>query len=954
MFRNRITNKTYDSMTKSLQPKTNWHIKLSGCVILLQLLFVANIQASSGNVIGDDKKPKSPASSEQDSVKIVEDEIRVNHKKISGNDLKDIPASDLENLLQGRLSGFFVQNWNGSPGIQSVMSVNTVNTATVGIENRPLILVNGVPIYVDASEASQINPLSQISPEYIESVEVLNSAISLARYGARGANGVISITTKDGAAYDGTRISVSISGGVNFAPQLRSTISGNQERRRLAGLYNKAIVLPGDLDGIQMPLFLSDSLNSFYGYSSDWQEDDYESSSVQNVNMNIGNSGVYGHYLLHMGYYNEEAPKTGVGMKRFNLNLNTTYNVTNKLTLGVMLLAGRADRGNSTTNLFEPSFFAKNDNALFPPTIFEDDDQLRDVNTNNHLLSGINLEYKISENLIFNSNIGLDYETGRRDYFIPSTINNGRVFISSFTTKRQQIMNENTLKYSKQVNGQPFNVTVGQSIIVDDRQFTEVLADRDATGTSNFVKTITGISLSDIDGGSFLSKNALLSFFADADYEVIDGLTLSGVVRMDGTSKLPEDERWGIYPAIGASWDIGQTSLLEDMSWISYANLNADIGKSGILPTEDHLWKSDIRTVGDYGGLREGSTGVTRYSRTNNSYTNPTSTNYGVGLDLGLFNNQLFVSADYFSNSIKNYHYQVMLPNTVGFSEEVKNGIGIKNTGLNMGLSTRLKFGEISWNVRLNASMIANEVSEMPSDANNFLYGSISEGRPINGFYVFASDGVYANASEVPVDPATGLKLNYAGIELDEGMPRILDKNGDYVLDQNDRYFVGNPQPNVYGGFGNTFEYKGIYVDALFTYALGGSILTESVSNRYTSNPEELNRGMFEDNGANSGYYFLNSDDGNISLQGIAAIESSSYIRLNNLTFGYNFNESILSKLGFGSGRVFITGQNLFVSGSDYSGLDPEENWNSVNGFNLSTTGIPRYKSVSIGLSLGL
>jgi hypothetical protein len=352
--------------------------------------------------------------------------------------------------------------------------------------------------------------------------------------------------------------------------------------------------------------------------------------------------------------------------------------------------------------------------------------------------------------------------------------------------------------------------------------------------------------------------------------------------------------------------------------------------------------------------LREGSTGVTRYARTNNSYTNPTSTNYGAGLDLGLFNNQLFVSADYFSNSIENYHYQVMLPNTVGFSEEVKNGIAIKNTGVNMGLSTRLKFGEISWNTRLNASMVANEVSEMPSDANNFLYGSISEGRPINGFYVFASNGVYADASEVPVDPTTGLKLNYSGIELDAGMPKILDKNGDFVLDQNDRYFVGNPQPNVYGGFGNTFEFKGFYVDALFTYAFGGSILTESVSNRYTSNLDELNRGMFEDNGASTGYYFLNSEDGNVNLQGIAEIESSSYIRLNNLTFGYNFSESTLSKLGFGSGRVFITGQNLFVSGSGYSGLDPEENRNSVNGFNLSTTGIPRYKSVSIGLSLGL
>lgn len=941
-------------MIKILQPKTNLSFRLVGGVILLQFLLIANIHASGENPIGDDKGKQESASSEPDSL-AVEQNIQVNHKKIYGNDLKDIPAADLENLLQGRLSGFFVQNWSGAPGIQSVMAVNSVNTASVGIDNRPLILVNGVPIYVDASEASQINPLSQISPEYIESIEVLNSAVSQARYGARGANGVVLITTKDGSAYDRTRISVSLSGGVNFAPQLRSTISGNEERRRLRRLYDNAIVLPGDLDGIEIPLFLSDSLNSFYGYNTDWQKDDYDTRPVQNFNMNIGNSGVYGHYLLHMGYYNEESSKIGVGLKRFNLNLNTAYNVTNKLTLGVMLLAARADRGNSTSNLFQQSFFPRNDDSsLFPPTIFEDDDQLRDVNTNNHLLSSIKLDYKFSDHWAFNSNIGLDYETGRRDYFVPSTINSGRVFISSFTTRRQQLMNENTLTYSREVNGRPLQVALGQSIIVDDRQHTEVSADRDATGTSNFVKTITGISLSDIDGGSFLSKSALLSFFADAEYEVTDGLVLTGVVRADGSSKLPKDERWKIYPAVGASWDISQTSLLESIGLISYASLQAGFGKSGILPVEDHLWKSDIRTIGDYDGVRENGTGVTRYSRTNNSFTNPTSTNYNLGADFGILDNKLFISADYFSNNISNYHYQVMLPNTVGFSEEVKNGIGMKNTGFNLGVSANINLGEISWNSRLNASLIANEVTEMPSDANNSLYGSIEKGRSINGFYAHASNGFYANASDIPINPATGLKLSYSGVELDQGMPQFLDKNGDYVLDQNDRYFVGSPQPDFYGGFGNTFRFKDFYLDALFSYSFGGQILTESVINRYTSNVAELNRGMFVENGPGTNYYFLNSENNHVSLQGIAAIESSSFIRLNHLTFGYNFNESTLSKLGFGSGRVFVTGQNLFVGGSDYSGLDPEENWNAVNGFNLSTTGTPRYKSVSIGLSLGI
>ncbi len=933
---------------KFLQPNPQWGRKLAGCVMLVLLQTVYSISAVGSPTTGDDKDPGDKKEAAQDSLAVQIDD-KPNFRKVTSDQIKDIPAADLENLLQGRLSGFFVQNWTGAPGIQSVMSVNTVNTGVVDIENRPLILVNEVPIFVDASPGSQINPLSQISPEYIESIEVLNSATSLARYGARGANGVIRITTKNAQEYGTTRISFNLAGGVNFAPQLRQTISGNAERRRLRALYDKAIVLPENINGISMPLALTDSLNSFYGYSTDRQKDDYDIRAVQNYNMNIGNSGVYGHYLLHMGYYNEESPKVGAGLKRLNLNLNTGYNVTKKLKLDVLLHAARIDRGNNTSNLFAPSYYPANDNPdLFLPTTFEDDAELRDYNSNNHLLSVINVDYKVNDHISLNSRVGVDYETGRRDYFVPSTINNGRIFISAFTTRRQQLINENTLNYNREINGRLFKMTLGQSIITNDAQYTQVSADRDAEGTSNFVKTIGNISLADVDGSSFLSKNALLSFFADAEYAVTDDLQLRGVVRFDGSSKMPKNNRWGVYPALGATWDV--SSLLEDASWLSGASLRADVGRSGILPTEDHLWKSDIRTIGDYYQL----TSVTRYARTNDDFTNATSTNATLGVDLSFLDNAIYASGEFFTNSIQDFHYEVMLPNTVGFSPEVKNGIDMKNTGVNLVLGANTTLGQVTWNSRLLASMVANELTNKPADANNNLFGSMSVGYPINGYYVHASDGVYATDEEVPVNPQSGNKLSYGGVALKAGMPKLLDRNGDYVIDQNDRYYVGSQQPRVYGGFGNTLSLGGFYLDALFTYSLGGKILTESVTNRYTSDTQELNRGMFKGVDEETNYYILQSDEGYVSMQGVAAIEESTYVRLNNLTIGYNFGETFLSKIGFGTGRVYLTGQNLFVTGGSYSGLDPEENRNGINNFNLSTTGIPRYKSVAIGLSLGL
>lgn len=943
-------------MTKILRSKTKLHLRLLACLILLQLALVTNIRSFGRNVTWMDQELQDLAISENDS--IPESEIipesknsSSNNKIVNGNDLRDIPAADLENLLQGRLSGFFVQNWTGSPGVQSMMSVTSVNTRSLNIDNKPLVLINDIPIYLDPSIASQINPLSQVSPENIESIEVLNRATSLARYGARGSNGVILITTKNGSDFERTRISLNVSGGVNLEPQLRQTISGNRERMRLRSLYDKALVLPGDLNGIALPLALTDSLNSFYGFKSDWQEKDYALNTTQNYNLNIGNSGVYGHYFLHLGYYNEESPKIDIGLKRYNLNLNTRYNVTNRLFLDVYLHAGLIKRGNNTSNLFPHSYFPENDNSsLFPPTIFIDDDEIRDENTNNHIIYSTKVKYALTDHIKLKSLIGLDYETGRRDYFIPSTINEGQIFASSFSTRRLKIINENTLNYFRNINNRPFNFILGQSIIADDLQFTEVSATRDGEGSSNFVKTIgDNFSLQDIDASSFLSKNNLFSFFADVDYEIINRLTLRGVVRLDGTSKLPKDQRWGIYPAVGADWEFGETALLSGLSWLSSATLSADFGLSGTLPVEDHLWKSDIRTIGDYGGI----TGITRYARRNDNFTNPTSTNINIGLNLGLLENKIFASAEYFINDVEDYYYQALLPNTVGFSPEFKNGIGMKTSGFNFSLSSQFNISGLLWNTRLNTSIVANEVTALPTDVGP-QYGSLAIGKPINGLYAFAADGNYANDSEVPINPVTGNKLSFGGVEFTEGMPKILDKNGDYILDQNDRFFVGSPQPDLYGGFFNSFEYKGFYLNALFTFLYGGHILTESVENRLTSNVDELDRGAFQSQGVESKYYLMHADDSQVSIQGIAKVEEATYIRLNNLTIGYRLNEQLLSKLGFSEGRIYVTGQNLFVASSSYSGLDPEENWNSINGFNLATTGIPRYKSISLGVSIGL
>ncbi len=930
-------------MRRPLLRKMRSCLLLMLCLLLLQQYGATQATAGSRQMNPDDPQLNPTG---VDSVATKTETF--DHKTISGEEIKDIPEADLENLMQGRLSGLFIQNWTGSPGVQSVIAATAVNTTALGIDSKPLILVNDVPIYVDANVASGINPLSGYSAENIESIELLNDAASLARYGSRGANGVIKITTKNGKLLTETEISATALGGVNFKPELRNTISGNEERARLRGLYDNALVLPSNINGITLPYVLTDSLNTFFNHRSNWQEDDYATGAFQNYNLNIASGGSYGFFLLNLGFYDEEGAKIGTGLQRYSLNMDTRYNITNKLFMDVYMNAARLNRQRRDSNLFEPSFYPENDNRdLFPPTIFLADGAYRDVNSNNHLITSVSVQYNLNANFTFKTQIGIDYETGRRDYFIPSTLNDGRIFASSASTKRQRLINENTVRYFRTINNNDFNFTLGQSIIVTDNQFTMIEGERDAEGTSNFVSIVgSNFGLDNLDGRSSLQSNALLSFFADTDYEVLEGLVLRGVLRADGTSQLPENNRWKLYPALGAKWDVKLP-----FEGVSTSQLNVNLGTSGVLPAENFLYKSNLESAGDYGGL----TGVVRFDEGNTGLTNPTATTLTAGVSLGVLQDKVQLSAEYINQTVKDYIYRVYTPTTAGFSPVYKNGIGVRNTGVNLTVSTQLTAGEFQWTSRLTGSLIANEVTDLPTDASQSQFGSLAVGKPLNGLYAFASSGHYATDDEVPVDPRTGNKLSYGGVEFAAGMPRILDKNGDFLLDEQDRYYVGSPQQNFYGGFGNTLSYKRLYLDALFSYGLGGQVLVESATNRYTSNLEDFDRGMFEATPGNTRYYTMQvNEDDHVSIQGIAAIESNSFVRLNNITLGYTIQSDKLGSIGVKSLKVFVTGKNLLLINQQYSGIDPEENWNAVHNYNLTSTGIPRFKSISCGVNLGL
>lgn len=842
------------------------------------------------------------------------------------DNIDKVPATSLENILQGKFAGLFVQSVSGSPGSQQVMAIR--NSGLSAVDNFPLVILNGVPIFAEASQITGTNPLATINIDDIAKIEVIKDASALAIYGARGANGVIRIDTK--TAVSKSQVNINLSGGVSVVGNnaYKDVIGGQTELNRLKTLYDKRNALyPNNV--VDYPLFVSDPNNSFFE-ANDWQDDLYDLGNYFDANFGISGSGVFGFYNITLGYQSQEGIQKGSKSNRFHLSINSRYNVTDKFGFDFYINGVQMQR-EQNNSLLSPAYAPFNNNPVFPENVFISDNSLLDENVNNHVYSNATVFYNISDQVKITTLIGLVYENYRNDFFSPSTLNNGNITSSAYSGQNQRFISRTEIDYKGNLKDRKLTAKAGFEFISSQIEDIGISGTRYASAFSDFVKIVSGYSRSDLDGGSSIKKYNLVSGYANLNYDVFDNFNVNASLRADANSQFSEDERLKVFPGLGVNWKV----IDNQEGFIQRAALNAGASVLGIGNETGNLYDGELISIGNYGSVE----GPVTLFEPNSELTYTTSKQLDLGLDL-TFKNNIWLSVDAYSKNISDYILINQAPQYSGYLFKRVNGMDVKFTGLELSLGWKKDIGNVTWNSNLVASSVKSEIDKVEAGITGY-----QEGESLSAIYAYKASGKF---DSVPFNSKTGAVLNYEGVPFQPGIPKINDTNGDQFINSKDMEAIADSRPKFSGGWNNNFAYKNFYLDAQFYFLTGAEMVTESRVERYASD-SYLSAQML-DNGELTPYYFLTGRGvGDVVIQGISSVEEVSLLRLNNLTLGYSISPDDF--FGIKTLNVYATATNLFTI-SNYDGSNPEENWNGISQFDLGSAGAPLSTTIVLGVKV--
>ena len=889
---------------------------------------------------------------------------------VKTEELTAFPVLDAAQALQGRAAGVVVQSNNGGePG--APIRINIRGNTSINASSNPLIVVDG---FVGASMPQ---------PGDIESLQVLKDASATAIYGSRGSNGVVLVTTKKGR-----------SGKLNV--ELNTTYSVQSTANSL-DLLNA-----NDFADYQNQIRTNQGNSTPYDQGTedtDWQDLIYRSGSTQNHQLSVSGGSEKVNYYASGTYFTQDGILVNSGYERVSFLSNLDAQITDKFKVGLNLTGGLSKKngvptqsdgsvtvgGDDVVSLamrFAPDKGIYNDDGSFSTndrigdevdnpyavaTQRDDDTEIENFRANFYA------NYEILEGLTFKTTFGLRTKNEFRGIYMPRTLAvtagrglDGRAIITE--DKSESVLSENYLTYKKEIGKGDLTLLAGYSY----QKTTNKGFSNEGTGTISDSFSYYGLYtatnlIQPTSGDVYVTETEIQSQFGRLNYDYDDKYLITATVRRDGASNFAENEKYAIFPSGAIGWKVSNEDFLSDSETISNLKLRGSYGVTGNPSIGAYESLASLATI------YASSNGETVAAVTPNQPSNPDlkwessyQTNFGV--DLGLLDNKISLSLDYYNIDTKDL---IMvdrgLPWYLGFyNDEILKNVGeVKNKGFEISLNTRnITNDNFSWTTDLVFSKNKNTVESLINGDDWFgngapSYFSVSntyilrEGEEVGLFYGFDYAGVYQGGA-LPAGTAT-----IAGGVAGDPLFLDLDDSGDITND--DRKIIGNPNPDFTWGITNNFKYKNFDLNIFFQGSQGGEI--------FNMTDVQLNNGD-----ANTTYEYYNNawtstntntDQprvGNNSFREISSrfVEDGSYIRLKNIALGYNLPSEINEKIGIENLRLSVSAQNLLTI-TDYSGLDPEVNYfgaagdnntssNTVRGFDFGN--YPTVKSVSFSLNI--
>lgn len=963
----------------------------SNAVIVISYLGFDSVEVNAADFSDDMTISLSESSSALDEIVItgygrqVKRNITGAVSSISLKQIEDLPLATFENAIQGQIAGVQVTEASGEPGAGATVRVRGVGSISAG--NEPLYVIDGFPISKNVGLGVQgdnfrrrssfrppsQNPLANLNPNDIESIQVLKDASTASIYGSRGSNGVIIITTKRGKKGGAPSFSYnSFFGTQSVANKLdlmnsAELIDYNRDATNNAYLQRNPGASATDPNSVRTNAAwrLAEDVLSPSGVDVDWQDVIFRSAMVQTHNLSVSGGSDNSSYYISGNFFDQDGIIEKSNFKRYSLrvnlevdlnertriglNLAPSYVVSDKVPAGSPYFArppgivysaivhapfikpynpdGSINQLNNQSYVLTPEGQTTSfTSASNPLAIIEAiDDQLNQ----NRTFGNIFAEYDLMDNLTFKSYFGVDINNYKRNFYRASsllyrTARTGETYGQTASSESLSWVAEQTLNYSKEIGSHTIDALVGYTAQKEKIDISSAVAD---TFPDDLVKTISGGQIA--SGSAVQEEWSLVSLLAKVNYSYEDRFLATASLRSDTSSRFGRGNKTGVFSSFSAGYRISEDIKAD---WLSDLKLRASWGETGNFLIPNY---ASIGLLSSYNTTFDGTltNGIAPSTISNQDLSWEKTASFDIGLDFGFLNDRIYGSLEYFKSTTTDLLLAVQIPSALGFTNALTNIGEVVNKGFEISVTSRNLTGVLNWTTDFNFSTIDNEVTKLgPSGDPILSRGGAGNrhitkiGEPIGSYYGYQTDGIYQNQAEID---NSGIVDQIATPQ--PGDFKWVDVNNDGFINSADRTTIGNYLPDFTYGINNRFEYNNFEFSFLLQGVEGNEVLNltrRHMGNgeaNYNSYSEWNNRWRSEAEPGNGLIPRANRQTGNSNNRpSNYQVEDASYLRLRNVTLAYTFPENSLNgKLD--RLRLYLSGTNLFTK-TDYLGFNPEVN----------------------------
>ena len=894
---------------------------------------------------------------------------------VKAEELQAFPVLNAGQALQGRAAGVAVQTQNGGePGAD--ISIRVRGSSSLNASSDPLVVVDG---FVGASFPQQND---------IASIEILKDASATAIYGSRGSGGVILITTKKGKT--GKAV---VEFNSSFSSQETTNRLDLLDANGFAEYQNMIRANAGDAPYAQGT------------ENTDWQDEIYRTGNTQNYQLSVSGGGDNVNYYVSGTYFDQKGIIVNSDFEKIQFLANVDVKVNDRLKIGMNSIASRSEQDGVSTQStgrdaigsvngggddvvalafrFSPDVGRFNEAGNFSQNTVGDDienpwavaTQIRNETKTDNARTNVYADFEILKGLNFKTTLGYRTQNSSEGYFKPQTfvLSAGGAFLES--VKRTNLLNENYLTYTRPIGQGNLTATAGHSY---QKRTTEGL-EAGARGLLNDAFEWYNLEAGQIDQrtiDSRFSESEIESVFGRLNFDWANKYLLTATVRRDGASNFAANNKYATFPSVALGWKISNEDFLVDNLTLSNLKLRASYGLTGnqAIGPYASLATYNVQPPSEIGG----AFGVELAREANPNLKWETSSQTNVGLDVGLFENRITFSADYYNIDTKDLLAVDRASNFyLGTTDlDVLRNVGaINNRGIELSLtSTNINKNDFKWSTNLNYARNRGEVVELSSGteligsgAPGYFSGAttylLREGEALGLFWGLDYQGVY-QGGDIPEGTAlsgTSFDENDNPIPGEPLFAEVADEEGNFngIIDDNDRQIIGDPNPDFTFGITNTFTYKSFDLNIFFQGAVGGDIYNLTAVQLFNGDSNGLTDVLNSWTPENT-----DTDIPRAVIRGRERssrfVEDGSYLRLKNIALSYSLPTGMLQNAGISSARLSISAQNLLTF-TNYSGLDPEVSYFGSGGESSGDDNViqghdygnyPNLRSITFGVNL--